>query len=98
MSWLVLVLEAAHLGADLVPAPGLLPQVGRVDDRHRDLLPADRVHLVAQDGFDLLHRAFGEMQVGEDARPERTDEPGAHQQAVADHLGFRRGVAQGLAE
>jgi len=54
---LVLVLEPAHLGPDLVPAPALLPDVRWMHDRHGDLLAPDRVHLFSQDPLDLGHRA-----------------------------------------
>ena len=50
---LVLVVEARHFRTDLVPSSGFLPDVGRMDDGHRDLLPTDRVHLLAQDVLDL---------------------------------------------
>ena len=39
------IVEAAHLWADLVVAPRLAPEVGRVHDRHQHLLRADRIHL-----------------------------------------------------
>ncbi len=93
---IVLVLETPHLGADLVPAPGLLPQVGGMDNRHADLLPADLVHLIPQDGFDLHHRAPGKVQVREDACPERSDESSAHEQLVADNFRLGGGLPQGL--
>ena len=54
------VLKAAHFVAHLVPAPRLLPDVGRVHDRHGDLLPADRVHLPADDLLHLVQRTSGQ--------------------------------------
>jgi hypothetical protein len=48
------VLKTAHLRIDLVPAPGLLPQLSRVNHRHGDLLPADGFHLFADDIFDAV--------------------------------------------
>ena len=38
------------------------------------------------------------MQVRKYTRPERPNEPGPQEQAMAANLGFRRGVSQGLAE
>ena len=39
------IVEATHLWADLVVAPRLAPEVGRVHDRHQHLLRTDRIHL-----------------------------------------------------
>ena len=40
-------------GIDLVPAPGGLPQLGRMDHRQQQLLAADPAHLLVQDLLDL---------------------------------------------
>ena len=45
--------EAHELGAVVVPAARLLPDLGRLHDRHQHLLAADRVHLLAHDLLDL---------------------------------------------
>ena len=82
-----LVLEPPHLRADLVPSARRLPEIGRMDDRHRHLLPADGVHLLPHDVLDLGERATGERQIAEDAGAELADEPGAHQQLMAGDLG-----------
>ena len=87
-----------HLRVGRVPAAGLLPQVGRVNDRHGDLLAANGVHLLADDPLDLVHAAPGQRQVGVDACAQRLDEAGAQQQLVADQLRVGRRVAQGLEE
>ncbi len=50
------ILEARHLRANRLPTPGLLPQLGRVDDGHCDLLPANPIHLLTNDPLDLIHR------------------------------------------
>jgi hypothetical protein len=73
-----------------------LPQIGRVNHRHGDLLAADGVHLLADDGLDLVHAAAGQRQVGVDARAQRLDEAGAQQQLVAGQLGIGRRVAKSL--
>ena len=80
------VLEAEELVADGVPAARLLPDLGRVDDRHEHLLAADGVHLLADDGGDLLHDAPAGRQVHVDAGGELAHEAGAHHQLVADGL------------
>ncbi len=85
----VAVLQPEHLVADHVPAPRLLPDLGGVQHRHLDLLPADAVHLLADDRVDLLDHAQAEREVHVDAGRELPDEPGPHHQLVAD--GFRVG-------
>jgi hypothetical protein len=71
------VLELEQLG-DAV-APGALPQLGRVQHRHQHLLPADRVHLLADDLHDVL--------VHPPARRQERPQPGAElpDQARSDH-------------
>ena len=49
------VLEAEHLLADGVVAPGGLPHVGGMQGGHGELLGADGVHLLAEDAADTLH-------------------------------------------
>ena len=92
------VAEAAHLRVDVVPAAGLLPDVGRVHDRHGDLLPADGVDLLADDRLDLVEGAARQRQVAEDPARQLPDEAGPQQQHVAGDFGVGRGLAQRLAE
>src|SRR6185295_17005546 len=82
----VAVLQAEHLPADGVPAPGLLPELGGMEHRHLDLLPADAVHLLADDRVHLLDHAQAEREVDVDAGGELPDEPGAHHELVADRF------------
>jgi len=84
------ILEPEELVADGLPAPGLLPDLGRVDDRIEHLLAADRLHLVADNGLDLAHHAPAGRQ--EDVHPGRelTDEPGTDHELVAHGLGSGR--------
>ena len=89
------VLEARHLGADLVVAPGLAPQVGRVHDRHLHLLPADGVDLLADDLLDPLLHPKAERQERVDAGSELAQVAAAHEQPMRRHLGIGRVVAQG---
>ena len=58
----VAVLEAGQLGADRVVAAARAPDVGRVDDRHLHLLPADPVLLLADDLLDAVVDALAERQ------------------------------------
>ena len=82
------VLEAEELGAVDVPAAGLLPDLARDDHRDEDLLGADGVHLLADDGLDLHERAPGERQVAVEAGGGLADHAGAQQQAMASELGL----------
>ena len=94
----IAVFEAPHLGVDLVPALGFLPDIGRLDHRHAHFLPADGVHLLAHDIFDPGQAAFRQGQVGEDACGQLADKTCPQQQLVAGDLGFGGGFAQGLAK
>src|SRR6266511_5261290 len=80
---LVAVLEAEHL-RDPLPATRLLPDLGGVEHRHRDLLAADPVHLLANDGVDLLENPLAKGQVDVDAGGELTDQAGAQHELVTD--------------
>src|SRR5206468_3371931 len=82
----VAVLEFEHL-RDALPAARLLPDVGGMDHGHRDLLPADRVHLLADDRVDLVEDALPERQVHVDAGGELTHEAGAEHELVAQRFG-----------
>ena len=66
--------------------------------RHGHFLPANGVHFLAQDVFDLGHGAPGQGQVAEDAGRQLTDESGPQQKLVAGDLRIRGRTAQGLAE
>ena len=89
------VLQPEHVVAHDVPAAGLLPQLGGVERGQKNLLRADRVHLLAHDALDLQQRALRQKQVTVDARRELADVSGAQQQLVAGDLGFGRVFAQG---
>ena len=91
---LVAVADAQHLLAVGVVAPGLAPQIGRLDRRHEDLDGAGAVLLLADDGVDLVEDAQAERQPGIDAGRLLPDEPGPQHQPVRDDLGLLRGVPQ----
>ena len=58
------------------------------------LLAADGVHLLADYPLDLEPGALPERQHRVRPGGELTDEPGPHQQAVADRLGISRGFSE----
>src|SRR5574341_378919 len=85
----VSVLELEHLG-DALPPPRLLPDLGGVDDGHRDLLTADRVHLLADDRDHLVEHALAEREVDVDPRRQLAHEAGTEHETVAERLGVGR--------
>ena len=89
----VAVLDLPELGN--VVAPGRLPELRRRHDRHEHLLPADRVHLLADDLDDLLVDPPTEREERPEAGAHLSDEPAAHEQLVARGLRVGGSVAQG---
>src|SRR2546427_3257638 len=65
----------------------LFPDLGGVDHGHRDLLPADGVHLLPDDRVDLVEDALAERQEQVDAGAELADEAGAEHELVAQRFG-----------
>src|SRR5579859_3426390 len=88
------VLEPEHLVTHQLPAPAELPQLGRVHDRHHDLLGPDPVHLLADDRHDLEPDPLAERQHRVVPGHQRADEAGPEQQAVAGCARVCRVVAQ----
>jgi hypothetical protein len=84
------ILDAHQLGTVLLEAARLLPQLGRLHDRHQELDRAGPVHLLAHDRLDLADDAKAHRHVGIDARRQPLDEAGAHHELMAHHLGVRR--------
>ena len=75
-------------------APGAVPQLARMQHRHRHLVRADAVHLLAQDLLDPpVHPPSG-GQVGPQARAQLANQAGAHHQDVRDRLGVGRRFLQ----
>ena len=83
----VTVGDAHELGAVVVPAARLVPELGGREDGEHELLGVDGVHLLAHDLLDLEQRAPSEGQVGVQARGGLADAAGAQQQAVAGDVG-----------
>ena len=82
---------------DRIP-PGRLPELRRGEHWREPLLRADRVHLLADDVLDLAVDAPAERRKRPEPRGDLSDEPGTHEQLVADRLGLGRRVAQGRQE
>ena len=83
------VLETCQLGPHVLPAATLLPQVGRLHDRHDDLLAADRVHLLAQDAFDSVLYACAKREQRKDAGGNRLHVGAAQEKPVPGKLHVR---------
>ena len=92
----VAVLEPQQLRPELVPAPGLDPELRRLRDRHRDLEGAGPVHLLADHALDLAQHAQAHGQPGVEAAREAPDEAGAQHQPVAHDLGVGRDFLEAL--
>ncbi len=82
----VTVDEAHELGAVVVPAAALVPQLAGLQRRHHDLLRADAVHLLAHDVLHLGQHALAQRQEGVHARCRLADEARAQKQPVAGDL------------
>jgi len=88
------VLEPEHRLAHQLPAPAAQPGLGRVHDRHQDLLGTDPVHLLADDADDLQPDPDRKRQQRVVTRHQLADIPGAQQQPVAGRARLRRVLAQ----
>ncbi len=83
-----------HEHVEGVVAAASLPELSRRQDRHRHLLSADRVHLLADDLHDLLVHAPAGGKVRPETGADLPDQPGPHEQLVRDGLGVGRVLAQ----
>ena len=92
---LVPVFEPQHVGPHLLPAPGLLPQLGRLHDGHQHLEGARAVHLFAHDLLRAAQREEAERHPRVQAGAELPYHAGAQHQPDAGDVGFRRGFLQG---
>ena len=88
----VAVTQLEHFG-DVVAA-GRLPELGRSQNGHEELLRPDRVHLLADDPDHLLVDAPTEREKRPDAGADLADESAADEQLVADRLRVGRSLAQ----
>ena len=92
------VLKTKHPVAVFGPAVRRLVGRPRQQGREQDLLPADGVHLIADDAFDVAQHAQPEWQPAVQPGRDRSDVAGADQQLVADDFGVCGVVAQGAQE
>ncbi len=83
------VVQSEQLITHDLPAPALLPHLGRVQDGEEELLAADGVHLFADDLRDLTGDPQAQGQQGVGAGHQLANEARPNQQPVAD--GFRVG-------
>ena len=89
------VLEPEDAVAVLGPAAGGLVGLAGQQRGERQLLGADRVHLVADDLLDPAQHPQAERQPGVDAGGGAADVAGPDEQPVARHLGVRGVLSQG---
>ena len=88
------VLQAEHVVAHSGPAARLLPEFGGVQRGEQELL-ADPVHLLADDGGDLVQRALAERQIAVDSGAELANVSGAKQELMTGDLGVGGSLAEG---
>ena len=87
------VFQAEHVFAHGRPAAALLPRLAWHNPRQVELL-RDLVHLVADNGDDLVQRALAQEEVVIDSGAELADVAGAEKKLVAGHFGVCRSLAQ----
>ena len=87
---LVAILQSQQFRTEVAPAPGLLPQLRRLDGGHQDLLGTRRVHLLTHDGFDLSQYADAEWQPRVESGREQANQTGPEHQSMTDDFGLRR--------
>ena len=84
------VFQPEHFIAVYIPAAGLLPDLRRLDDRHRDFLTAFGIHLFPHNLFYLAQSAPGQRQIGIHAACRLADHAGPQHQLVTWHFRFSR--------
>ena len=94
----VAVRDAQHLPAVVLVAAALLPQLGRLDRRHEDLLAAGGVHLLAHHLLDLAQHAMAQRQPAVNAGARLPDHAGAQHEPVRRDLRLGRVLSQGRQE
>src|SRR5207249_3062575 len=92
------VLRAERDRLERVPAAGLLPVLGRRDDRDADLLRPDAVLLLADDLLDLARDAEAERQPRVEAGGERTRDRGAQHELRPGRRRVRWRFTKGASE
>ena len=92
------VLEPKHAVAVLGPAVRRLVRRTRQQGGEQDLLPADRVHLLAHHAFDVAQHPQPQRQPAVQPGCDGPDVSGPDQKFVAGHLGVGGVIAQGAQE
>ena len=92
------VLHPEDVVAVLRPSAAQLERLAGEQGREVDLLEPLAVHLFAHDPLDVSKHDPAERQPGEPARGGTADVAGAHEQAMARHLGIGRVLAEGAEE
>jgi hypothetical protein len=90
------ILQREDVIAVFGPAVADVVGLARQQRRERDLLTADRRHLLADDRRDPVEHQLAEREPGVTARRRATNEAGPEQQPMARHLRVGRLLAQGL--
>ncbi len=83
---LVAIFHAHHLVAHLVPAAGLLPQLGGLHHGHQHFHRTTGVHFLTHDLLDLADHAQTHGHIRIEARAKLLDHAGTHHQLVRDDL------------
>ena len=92
------VLEAEQVGAVLGPAVRRFVGIAREQSRQQDFLPANGIHLFANDTLYLAQHPQSQRQPRVDAWSDTTHVAGTNQQFVAGNFGVRGIVTQGTQE
>ena len=87
---LMTVFHAQQFRAVFVPAPGLLPQLGRLHRRHEQLKRPGTIHFFTHDLLDLAHHPQTQRHPGINATSEAADQSGPHHQLMTDQFGIGR--------
>ena len=82
--------KAQQLGAHLVPASGLYPQIRRLHHWHGHFHGPGTIHLLADDGSDFLQNAKAGRQPGVHASGQFANQACTDHELVADNFGIGR--------
>ena len=83
------ILQAKHVLAHVLPAPGFLPEGGGMQGRQEKFLGGRGIQLFANDAGDFEHRALSQGQVRINAGRDLTNESAPNQQLVRWELCVR---------
>ena len=89
------VLQAYHFCAVSVPTAAFFPDFCRLQNRHHDFLTACKVHLLADNIFNLFNNTPSQRQVTVHAIGGFTHKAGTQQQLMAGNFSLGRNLTQG---